>query len=80
LPIITLTETDWAIPAGGQICIVDSIQTMLAHKTIFAMLFAFFVLELSRNAINAFGCCFQTHDFAGWAIHAGSQICLIDSI
>jgi hypothetical protein len=53
---------------------------MLARNTIFAMVFAFFVLELSRNAINAFGCCFQRHAFADWAIHAGGQICLIDSI
>jgi hypothetical protein len=59
---------DWTVHAFGQICLIDGIQTMLARKTIFALLFSLLVLKLPRNAINAFGCSFRGHNFANWAI------------
>jgi hypothetical protein len=62
---------DWAMHARGQICFIDGIKSMLARKTIFALLFSSFVLKLPRNAINAFGCSVQGHAFTGWTIDTG---------
>jgi len=61
---------DWAIHAFGQIRVIDGIQTMLARKAIFALLFPLLILKLPRNAIHAFGSTCDGHDFAGTAIVA----------
>jgi len=54
----------------GGVAVVLFAGAVLATRTVDTIFVAFLVLELSRNAIHAFGSTCDGHGFTNWAIHA----------